>query len=244
MQRFSSFLRNRKVVAAIVLTLVLVAFQRFLASHRRNGSGRPTSSLISKGSINSTTRPAEAPSSEESVGIDGVNLFAPDEKAEWGLPAELGTGELVDAVRRVNQLDRAFARACERRKAYHEAIIWLVSAPVEAALWERLVQGRFHDKGLPLDWYSVIEHEYGVFDQFASGLRDEAAVEMSKYLTGLRLRGARIRLLGGKPVAGDLMFVRALESYTQSQNAYYDQHEPKVMQLRQRLAAEFPAANR
>jgi hypothetical protein len=119
-----------------------------------------------------------------------------------------------------------------------------MSDAVRDGLWERLVQGRFRDKRLPLDWFGVIEKDYGLFDQFLNALRDGYAYEAGVHVTRMRMQAVQVRLIGGKPVLGDLLFMRGIEGYAKAQNAFYDENEPRLLQLKGRLAAEFPPNNR
>jgi hypothetical protein len=133
----------------------------------------------------------------------------------------------------VDKLERDATRLAPRLRNYRAMVETVVRPEVQQALWERLLGGGFRDAGLPHAWYEV------AVTPAINRVVDEAEEEAALGVIGHRLTMAKMRLIGGKCLIGDRLFIGSLQRWVDSRHAKLDAAEPAITGLSQRVEAEF-----
>jgi hypothetical protein len=184
-----------------------------------------------------TTRPVADDDAGE-TGIGGVPLYNPRSNPAWNLPAEVSTDEIKDLVRRTNKLEQDLGRATRRMEAHHQVVIQLLSEQVRNPLWDRMSSGGYRDERLGLDWYELVKDDDDLLADIG-GMLDVVAKQTLYFTTELRIKYMKARLIGGKPLIADQLFLRAMQDFADNRNAYYDRTEPAIRAIAVRLNQEF-----
>ena len=168
-------------------------------------------------------------------------LFDPEREGtnpEWSLPAKLSTAEMRGLVHEVEKLRVDLGTMYERLNTYESVVGDLGRDYVRNAFWNRLVSQGFRDQGLPLLYYEVVKDHSGAL----SGVQQELA-RITRGVAGQalyhRLGQAQLRLLGGRFLTGDKLFVSTLRGHVNEELKLLDEHLPKAEELKKRTAVEF-----
>jgi hypothetical protein len=176
---------------------------------------------------------------------DPVPLYDPtaeDADPTWSLPAELKAGQLQALASQVEKLlidtTNTTELEAERATILYEG---LLHQKVKDLLWPSLRGSGFKDQRLPLDWYALVKQYYDVVGMTADA-SERIANHMAQIGIQMRLESVKIRVIGGKVLTGDLLFVKALQTYIDHRQAYLSKAIPPMLDVVRRLRKEFPDA--
>jgi hypothetical protein len=164
---------------------------------------------------------------------------APDANPKWGLPVELQSKDLQAFAKKVEAFERTLKEAETLDDERQNLLGDLLDEKVKAMLLPAVKGGGFRDQKLPLDWYELVKNNYQVAD--APGMLADLFGKIGVITTfNARLESIHVRLIGGKLIAGDLLFINGNDDFVKG---WYDKVLREVHQMQNvghRLVKEFP----
>lgn len=171
-------------------------------------------------------------------------LYAPGEAgsdAKWSMPAELKADELQRLAQQVDKLGSDVPATAQLEQQCNSEVGYLMKGEIVGLLWSRLLGKGFHDTNLPLDWYEVVKDQNSVLrDLTVTQVAETFTNEMVQLVILTRLQTIRIRVIGGRVLAGDILFVKSTQAYIDHHRPYYERLLPMAQSVSRRVFNEFP----
>jgi hypothetical protein len=192
------------------------------------------------------TKPASRPTTTQPVTqqyAGDLPLFAPDEEGadpSWSLPAELKAADLQRFAGQVEKLSKDLPATAKLEAECNDGVAGLRSDQVVALFWARLLGRGFQDKNLPLDWYQVVKDRNSMLGNLAHAA-EGFTNQIVQMAIAMRLTAVQVRVIGGKVVIGDVLFVKAAQAYIDQRRPYYERLRPLMESVNQRARQEFRA---
>ncbi len=158
---------------------------------------------------------------------------------KWELPAQLSTAEVQQLVARIEIATDACTKLSALENAYLDRMTKVLDEKVVKVMWPRIKGGGFKDQKLASDWYEIVKDKNGAVG--ATELYSEVfANQMLETPMAMRLEPIKVRAIGGKVLVGDVVFLKALQSYVDHRTSYYLPRVRIVDDVVKRLGKEFP----
>jgi len=170
-------------------------------------------------------------------------LFAPGEQdsdPSWSKPAELKAEDLQRLARQVDKLGRDIPATAQLEAQCNAAVENLMNGQLVGLLWSRLLGKGFHDANLPLDWYECVKDRNSILGNLTN-MAEAFTNQMVQVAISMRLQTVQVRVIGGRVLVGDILFVKSTQAYIDQRRPYYERLLPLVQSVTQRAANEFRA---
>jgi len=232
---WSLAMAHKYATAVTCLAILLFLWPKGLPPQRGIANDRADTAA----SHASVGQPTTQPVSGQYAG--DVPLYMPDQAgadASWSLPAELKADESKKAVADVDKLARDLGETLQLQKAYDSGIGSLLNQQVLSLFWSRLTGKGFQDANLPLDWYDIVKDRNSIFGDM-SAVADMFANQMIQAALISRLTSVQVRLVGGKVLVGDMLFVKATRQYVDLRLPRFRKLVPLMQGVSNRIGQEF-----
>lgn len=198
-----------------------------------------------------STMPATRPATTEPATTQPVTaqragdilLYAPevqDADPSWSLPAELKADGLRRLARQVDKLAHDLPETAQLESECRTGGAKLLDSQLVGLLWSRLMGRGFHDANLPLDWYEVVKDQVSLLGDFTK-MADDLTNQAVQMAISYRVSSVQIRIIGGKVLVGDMLFVKAAQLYISQRRPYYERLLPLLQSVTRRANVEFRA---
>lgn len=226
----------KKHKLAAVIAVLLLAFLLWPKS-------TPKLRGVATGDASALPKPAPAASTQPVTAqrAGDVELYAPDQEGadpSWSLPAELKSSDVKSLAQQVDKLLQDIPATSHLEQQCNESIGQLFTAQYISLFWSRLKGQGFHDANLPLDWYEVIK-ERNSFLGNAAVFADAFTNQLVQTTIAMRLVSVEVRIIGGKVLVGDMLFVKASQAYVDQRKPHFERLLPLVQSVTQRMQQEF-----
>jgi hypothetical protein len=240
-------IQNRKWLLLGIVIAAVIAVSSLRGKHHRQDAIPAPNPIAGVATVRGAGTAATSDSHSLAAGRISTTkpsddlLFEPDSPnapGEWSLPAELKASEVQNLIAQVDVLSKDVQRCMFRIGPFHQTMRQLLADDVRDALWERLVHNGYRDTRLPLDWYKLVEDDYLMADDAAAFINQTVEAAFCQQLS-LRLRAAKVRLLGGRALVADVLLVKGARSWVDSKNRRFDEAGPLINDISKRLQVEF-----
>lgn len=239
-KRTVEWLLNHK--AAVVITLLLCYIFLWPKSSPPPKSAEvaaPPPVTIAQTNSQAASQPSTSPQMVGGIPLYDVGSEGAD--PAWSLPAELKAEELQNLAALVDALPGKLRARNEMGSRLSNNLQQLRQAPGGEVLdlfWSRLRGEGFRDKKLPLDWYAFMD-ENSSWGKLLVGLAEFEGDMLLEFSMRLRLSSVRMRIVGGKVLTGDVLFVKGSIFLLDRRREDYEKALPASQELLKRVGQEF-----
>lgn len=239
------FLARHKVSLILAGVIVVMLYRSMRIPHVSVESPTVKSPTVKSPAVESpavSPAPAASPGSTQPQLAPVLSITPGEEGADpkWSLPANLSSSEVQSFVRQIDLISDTTAKLVDAQQHYTKQMDRLLDKNVVDLMWPRLKGGGFKDQKLPSDWYEIVKDKDGTTGgelETTGGIMAQMAVLIPM---SLRIPGMRVRAIGGRALVGDVLFLKAFQSYVDERNAYYQKLNGVVDGVVSRMEDEFP----
>lgn len=238
--------KRHKVAAGIIVVLFVFLLWpkstpklRGVEAKADTTAGTAASANPSRAASSSTQPASTQPVTAQRAG--DLPLYYPDVDGadpNWSLPAELKAGDLQGLARQVDKLARDMPATAQLEQQCNEALGQIFTGQSITLFWSRLMGSGFHDANLPLDWYETVKERNSVLGNLAA-MGEAFTNQMVQAAIAMRLVSVEVRIIGGKVLVGDMLFVKASQAYIDQRKPYFERLLPLLQSVTKRMQQEF-----
>lgn len=226
--------RPLKLAAGLVALLVVIGL---VTNGRSTAASGGSAADAGMATAEKAGQPTSKPTTQPTDGYYDPNAEGAD--PAWSVPAQLSAAEVKGLIKELDALQQETWRLAARVQAKYDELKVLDAEDVRQAVWQRAVGEGFKEPAVPLLYHEVMRDGSGILTGIATDMGHQADRQIFGFLNN-RIAAAQVRLLGGRCLVGDKLFIKATANLISSKHTEYDALEARRNKLVAALGTEFP----